>query len=96
SYIYAAQGIEIVFRDNNLTYIYCGNPKNQNSPMFKAMEKACKFKTAEGIGIGSTEAQIIEAFGQPTKRKDNQLLYIEKRICFFLAADDVIGIWIRK
>jgi hypothetical protein len=60
------------------------------------MEKACKFKTAEGLSISSTESQIVKAFGQPTKRKDNQLLYKDKRILFFLTDDKVIGIVLMK
>jgi len=96
SYMYTFLGIEIVARDKVVTYIYCGNPHGKKSPVLKALEEACKFKTAEGIGIGSTEAQVVEAFGQPTRRKDNQLLYMDERICFFLADDKVIGIWLRK
>ena len=96
SYMYTSLGIEIVFRDKVVTYIYCGNPHRKDSPMLRAMEEACKFKTAEGIGIGSTEAQIVKAFGEATRRKDNSLLYTDKRICFFLADDKVIGMWLRK
>jgi outer membrane protein assembly factor BamE (lipoprotein component of BamABCDE complex) len=96
SYLYYSLGIEIVFSDNVVTYIHCGNPHRNKSPVIQAMEEACMFKTAEGIGIGSTKAQVVEALGQPTSRKDNQLRYMDKRIIFFCADDKVIGIWLRK
>jgi hypothetical protein len=67
-----------------------------DNPQIKALEKACKFKTAEGIGIGSTEAQVVKAFGQPTNRSDNRLRYKDKRIMFSIDHDKVIGIWVMK
>ena len=96
SYMYTSLGIEVVVRDEVVSHIYCGNPHGKNSPIVKAMEKACKFKTAEELSIGSTESQIVKAFGQPTKRKDNQLLYMDERIFFFLTDDKVIGIVLMK
>ena len=96
SYMYTSLGIEVVFRDEVVSHIYCGNPNGKSSLILKAMEKACKFKTAEGVGIGSTESQIVKEFGQPTRRKDNQLFYKDERIRFFLIDDKVIGIALLK
>ena len=97
SYMYTSLGIEIVAKDKvTISAVLCGNASNRKEPMFKAMEEACKFKTAEGIGIGSTEVQIIKAFGQPTRRRDDKLLYKDKRISFSLAEGKVIGIWVGK
>lgn len=93
SYLYSSLGIEIIARDKTtIDTIICGNPENKPDPGIKALEQACNFKTAEGIGIGSTEAQIIQAFGQPTNRRDNRLLYREKGLIFSLDNDQVIGI----
>ncbi|MBW8017798.1 MAG: hypothetical protein FVQ82_16620 [Planctomycetes bacterium] len=97
SYIYSSLGIEIVARDEVVVSdIYCGNPHGKTEPLVKAMEKACKFKTAEGLGIGSTESEIVEVFGEPSKRKGNQLIYKNKRMGFFLTDDKVIGIILMK
>ena len=97
SYMYKSLGIEIVAKDKvNISAILCGNFSHRKEPMFKAMEKAFKFKTAEGIGIGSTEDQVIKAFGQPTKRSGDKLLYKNKRISFTVDESKVIGIWISK
>ena len=97
SYMYKSLGIEIVAKDKvNISAVFCGNASNNNDPMFKAMEEACKFKTAEGIGIGSTEVQIIKAFGQPTARRDIRLIYRDERIFFSLSEGKVIGIWVGK
>ena len=97
SYMYTSLGIEIVARDKaTIDSISCGNPSNSDNPQVKALEKACLFKTAEGIGIGSTETQVVKAFGQPTNRSDNRLRYKDKRIMFSIDHDKVIGIWVMK
>ena len=97
SFMYKSLGIEIVARDRQtISAISCGNPNNADTAVVKALEKACKFKTAEGIGIGSTQARITDAFGQPTKRSGNRLLYKDKRLSFTLTDDKVIGIWLQK
>ena len=98
SYMYKSLGMELVAKDNeSISAILCGNSSNKQEPMFKAMEKAFKLKTTEGIGIGSTEAQIIKAFGQPTKHtEDDKLLYKDIRVSFTLDEGRVIGIWISE
>jgi outer membrane protein assembly factor BamE (lipoprotein component of BamABCDE complex) len=97
SYMYSELGIEIVAKDTvTISTIYCGNPHGKTEPIIKAMEKACKFKTAEGLGIGSTESQIVKLFGEPSKRRGNQLIYKNKRMAFFLTDDKVIGIILMK
>jgi len=97
SYMYKSLGIEIVAKDRQIiSAISCGNPNNVDTPIVKELEKACKFKTAEGIGIGSTEARITDAFGPPTRRSGSRLLYKGKGMAFTLADDKVIGIWLQK
>ena len=97
SYMYKSLGIEIIAKDKvNIDAILCGNFSNKKDPMFKAMEQAFKFKTAEGIGIGSTEVQITKALGEPTKRADDKLLYKDMRMSFTLDEGKVTGIWVAK
>lgn len=97
SYLYSSLGIEIVAKDKaTISAIVCGNPENKTDPAVKALEQTCKFKTAEGIGIGSTEAQIIEAYGEPTSRRDHRLLYKDKHMFFSLDNGKLIGIWLLK
>ncbi len=96
SYMYTSLGIEVVARDEVVSHIYCGNPNGNSLPIVKAMETACKFKTVEGIGIGSTEEQVLKAFGQPTKRSNGTLRYKDESMSISLANDKVIGIVLMK
>lgn len=96
SYMYRDLGIEIVAKDSvTINAIVCGNPSGRTMAIVKAQEKACKFKTIEGIGIGSTEEQVIKAFGQPTNRSNNKLGYKNKRMSIHLSNGKVIGMWIQ-
>ncbi len=97
SFMYKSLGIEVVAKDKEtVSAISCGNPHNINTPVVKALGTACKFKTAEGIGIGSTGDQILQAYGDPTKKSDERLLYKDEGIGFFLFDGKVIGIWLLK
>lgn len=98
SYMYRDLGIEIVAKDKvTISAIVCGNPSGKSHPIVKAMEKVCKFKTIEGIGIGSTADEVLKVFGEPTKRSNDTLRYYkDKRMSISLANDKVIGIWILK
>lgn len=70
SYVYAHLGIEVVFRDEKVHSIHCVHHIN-NAPEVKA----CKYRTEEGIGIGSTESDITSAYGEPFKRSNGALMY---------------------
>ena len=96
SYMHTSLGIEVVARDEVVSHIYCGNPSGNTLPIVKAMETTCKFKTVEGIGIGSTEDQVLKAFGQPTKRSNGTLRYKDESMSISLANDKVIGIVLMK
>jgi hypothetical protein len=98
SHMYMALGIEIVTRDEaTISTVICGNPSGMKEPPeFKAMEEACKFKTVEGIGIGSSEDQLLKAFGQPTERRGNTLKYKDKRMSISLTDGKVVGIYLYK
>jgi len=53
--------------------------------------------TKEGIGMGSSEQQIIEAFGKPDEREDRgrqvNLTYSELGLYFILLSDKVVQFW---
>ncbi len=62
SSVYADLGIEVIARDGEpVSAITCVR-RIQNAPTVKE----CKYKTAEGIGIGSTESEIISAGCNPS------------------------------
>jgi len=63
SYAYADHGFEVIFRDGQVHSINCVHHIN-NAPAIKP----CPYKTAEGIGIGSTESKVLAAYGEPDKR----------------------------
>lgn len=79
SYVYADLGIEVVFRDDKVHSIYCVRHIN-GVPGFKA----CTYQTKEGIGIDSSESDIITAYGEPTKRSRGALMYKELGLRFEL------------
>ncbi len=97
SFMYKSLGIEVVANDKKTVIaISCGNPHNINTPIVKALGAACKFKTAEGIGIGSTADHILQEYGEPSRKSNDGLLYKDDGIAFFLSDDKVIGIWLQK
>jgi len=98
SHMYISRGIEIVTRDEaTISTVICGNPSGMKEPPeFKAMEEACKFKTVEGIGIGSSEDQVLKAFGQPTERKGNTLKYKDKHMSICLTDGKVVGVVVKQ
>lgn len=97
SWMYQSLGIEIIARDQQtISAISCGNPHNMPTPVAKAMEKACKFKTAEGIGIGSQGYEVIDLLGEPTSRTETRLLYKVRKMFVGLSDGEVIGISLQK
>lgn len=70
SYVYADLGIEAVLKDDKIVNILCVQ-QIPNAPEVKA----CKYQTAEGIGIGSTESDIIAAYNEPTERNSGFFIY---------------------
>lgn len=79
SYVYADRGIEVVFRDGLVHSIYCVDHID-NAPEVKT----CTYRTPEGIGVGSTESEILSAYGQPFKRTQDALMYKEQGLRFEL------------
>lgn len=97
SWMYQSLGIEVIAKDKQtISGISCGNPHNMATPVVKAMGKACKFKTAEGVGIGTKDYEVIDLLGEPTSRTEKRLLYKDKKMFVGLAEGEVIGIWLQK
>ena len=98
SYEYASLGIKVLTEDSKtVSSILCGDIFG--SDVLKI--KSCKYHTAEGIGMGSSEAQIIKAYGEPTKKtyteSDRKLrLKYGPGLGFMLIKDEVTGIFVRK
>jgi hypothetical protein len=91
SFVYADLGIEVVIRDEKVNQIHCIHHIN-NAPAVKA----CKYQTVEGIGIGSTESEIISAYGEPSKRSKGALTYNELGMRFELDGGQVNLILVLK
>ena len=84
-YVYADLGIEVVLQDDKVFNIFCVQQIPDNPEV-----KACEYQTAEGIGIGSTESDIITAYNEPTERRDSgYLIYKDPGIGFQLENDQV-------
>ena len=84
-YVYADLGIELVMQDGKVFSISCV----RHSPDHPDV-KSCEYKTAEGIGIGSTESDILTAYNEPTERRDSgYLIYRDLGLGFQLENDQV-------
>ena len=79
TYVYADLGIEVVIRSDIVRCVYCVHHIT-GAPFVKA----CEYQTEEGIGIGSTESEIIAAYDEPTKRSQGALTYKEFGLRFEL------------
>jgi len=78
-------------RDQKVTGIMCGDP----NPADSSRVAECRCKTTEKIGIGSSENEIIAAYGQPSLRRPGpinnsiELIYRDMRMKFLLYEDKV-------
>ena len=92
SYVYADLGIEVVLKDDRVFNIFCVQQIPDNPEV-----KACEYQTAEGIGIGSTESNIITAYNEPTERRNGgYLIYKDLGLGFKLENDHVQRIIVLK
>ncbi len=83
-HVYSDLGIQILLRDDKVISVYC----LQNYPDVPEF-KPCEYQTAEGIGIGSTESDVLAAYNEPSKRSDGRLTYYELGLVLDLANDQV-------
>ncbi len=91
---YQRLGFSVVpSRDNIVRVVMCGDAGLLDSPLVKAF----KGRTKEGIGMGSTRAEVLKAFGQPTAVKpwgagQEQLSYQALGLKFTVEAGKVFHI----
>ncbi len=52
----------MALRNNTVTMIACGDRRRPDSPLVKK----CSVRTSKGIGMGSSEEDVISAYGQPS------------------------------
>ena len=89
--VYSSLGINVIARDGkNIESIMCGDAVSKNSPFVKA----CKYRTKEGIGMRTSEEEIISVYGKPTIRRKGMLHYKDRGILFILVDKKVICMWI--
>jgi len=88
SMVYTRLGVAFRSKENIVNTIICGHSTDRTSPLIAA----CKFRTDRGVGMGSTEVEIVAAYGQPTMTSQSKLIYKELSMVFTLADGKVIAI----
>ena len=94
---YLSKGMAVLgSKDSAVGGIMFGDINNPNSPLVKA----CKFKTAKGIGMGSTLDELKEAYGEPSSvnpmGKGQLVSYKQLGATFALQNDAVIHMSFRQ
>jgi hypothetical protein len=87
---YLQYGIEVVLNgERGVKSIICGDENGPDSPMVKAFTG----HTEEGIGLGSTRAEVVKAYGEPTKTEQRSqhegLWYRPQGLVFMIGAGKV-------
>ena len=87
---YRQYGIEIVLNGERVVKsIICGDENGPDSPMVKAFTG----HTKEGIGLGSTRAEVVKAYGEPAKteqRSQHEVLWFRPQgLVFMIGAGKV-------
>ena len=90
---YPTLGIEVLLTKGKVRGVACGGLAGHND----AMVQAFTGKTPEGIGMGSSEDDVVKAYGQPESSRDlpatsRQLTYRKPYATFTLIAGKVTGI----
>jgi hypothetical protein len=88
--LYQREGIEVVVTAaGTAKSVICGDENGPESRMVKAFTG----RTKAGIGMGSTRAAVVEAYGEPTKteqRAEQEVLwYRSKGLVFMLGGGKV-------
>lgn len=92
-------GFAVTARDDKLISIVCGDANRTDSQFVKN----CLCQTLKGIGMGTSEKEIIEAYGQPTRRRESRsasgdisLDYPGRGMRLILNNDKVHCMWFQK
>jgi hypothetical protein len=94
--LYRTLGFEVSLnKEGKVQEVVCGAAGNAE------FAKSFGGHTKEGIGIGSTHAEVLSAYGKPTTRESNQkmglelLRYDSRGIVFILSDDKVNRFYVR-
>lgn len=88
---YSMLGISVHSKDEkNIDAIICGGIVREKD----YLARKCKCYMKEGIKIGSSEQDIIRAYGEPSEVNEGRHLYKKLGIIFFLYEDKVTCIWV--
>lgn len=92
-------GFAVTAKDGKLISIVCGDLNRTDSQFVKN----CLCQTLKGIGMGSSEQEIIEAYGPPTRRRESgpvsgdiSLSYRASAMRLVLNNDKVHCMWFQK
>jgi hypothetical protein len=89
---YVRSGFSVISNpgDESLRAIFCGDSLGRSGPMTRAF----KGRTREGIGMGSTRAEVIAAYGTPSDARaaaiNESLRYEALGLTFTLAEGKVV------
>ena len=93
SYVYADLGIEVIAKDKQtISSITCVHHIDNASPAVTP----CQYKTDEGIGIGSTVAEVIAAYGELPNPPVRSMTYKELGMRMLLVDGQVDSIILLK
>lgn len=87
--IYQYAGFAVIAREGKVYSFQCGDAKGPGSRHWEE----CRCRTEEGIGIGSAEQDILEAYGEPSMRppsKDKTVLFYRSTAASFMLRDDKV------
>ena len=88
-WLYQYTGLAVVVREGKVYSFQGGDAKGPET----RHAQQCRLRTAEGIGIGSSEHEIVEVYGEPTRRTTRQgdvsIVYRNKGMGFTLRGDKV-------
>jgi hypothetical protein len=94
---YWSLGFSVLFRENRIHIVLCVDPSAQESPF----KKAFAGHTKEGIAIKSSRADVIQAYGEPTRtetldgKPSGEILRYRQQGLYFRLRDgkvDTIGV----
>jgi len=94
--IYQYAGFAVIAREGKVYSFQCGDAKGPGSRHWEE----CPCRTEEGIGIGSSEQDILEAYGEPNMRPPSQdktvLFYRSTGTSFMLRENEVFFMAFQK